>query len=102
MTLVTLLCVLFAVFTLIPIAWILINSTKTQSNIFESFGFWFASPFRFFHNFSLLFQDVDGDGTYIQWLGNTALYVGVARAARQAGTGESGGQRHGECVGSEL
>jgi multiple sugar transport system permease protein len=76
-TLVTLLCVLFAVFTLIPIAWIVINSTKTQSNIFESFGFWFASPFRFFHNFSLLFQDVDGDGTYIQWLGNTALYAGL-------------------------
>lgn len=72
---VTGLCVLFSIFTLAPIAWIVINSTKTQANIFQSFGFWFARPFEFFHNFSLLFQDVDGQGTYIQWMGNTALYA---------------------------
>jgi multiple sugar transport system permease protein len=74
-TLLTLLAFVFAVFTLIPIAWIAINSTKTQANIFETFGFWFARPFSFFHNFSLLFQNVDGYGTYIQWFGNTALYA---------------------------
>jgi multiple sugar transport system permease protein len=68
---------LFAIFTLIPIAWIVINSTKTQANIFQSFGFWFASPFQFFHTFGLLFQDVDGYGSYIQWFGNTALYAVV-------------------------
>jgi multiple sugar transport system permease protein len=91
-TLVTTACVLFAVFTLIPIAWIAINSTKNQTGIFSSFGFWFASPFEFFHSFSLLFQDVDGDGTYIQWLGNTALYaalggVGATALATFAGYG---------------
>jgi multiple sugar transport system permease protein len=74
-TLLTVLAFGFAIFTLVPIAWILINSTKTQANIFESFGFWFARPFSFFHNFSLLFQNVDGYGTYIQWFGNTALYA---------------------------
>ena len=68
-TLLTTLAFLFAIFTLVPIAWIVINSTKTQANIFETFGFWFASPFSFFHNFSLLFQNVDGYGTYIQWFG---------------------------------
>jgi multiple sugar transport system permease protein len=73
--LLTVLAFLFAIFTLIPIAWILISSTKNQANIFESFGFWFARPFEFFHNFSLLFQNVDGYGTYIQWFGNTALYA---------------------------
>ncbi len=74
-TLLTVLAGLFAVFTLIPIAWIVINSTKTQANIFQSFGFWFARPFVFFHTFSMLFQNVDGDGTYIQWFGNTVLYA---------------------------
>jgi multiple sugar transport system permease protein len=74
-TFLTLLCALFALFTLTPIAWLVINSTKTQANIFESFGFWFARPFAFFHNFSLLFQNVDGYGTYVQWFGNTALYA---------------------------
>jgi multiple sugar transport system permease protein len=70
-------CVLFAVFTLIPLAWVIINSTKTQANIFESFGFWFASPFEFFHTFANLFRDVDGDGTYSRWFLNTVLYSAV-------------------------
>ena len=74
---VTVLCVLFAVFTLIPIVWLVINSTKTQANIFESFGFWFSSPFVFGRNFALLFQNVDGYGIYFQWFGNTVLYAVV-------------------------
>jgi multiple sugar transport system permease protein len=74
-TCLTLACALFAVFTLVPIVWLAINSTKTQANLFETFGFWFARPFELFHNFSLLFQNVDGYGTYIQWMGNTALYA---------------------------
>jgi multiple sugar transport system permease protein len=88
----TVLCLLFAIFILIPIAWIVINSTKTQSNIFETFGFSFARPFVFFHNFSLLFQNVDGYGTYTRWLANTALYavlggVGATALAAFAGYG---------------
>ena len=88
----TILAFLFAIFTLMPVAWLLINSTKTQANIFETFGFWFARPFSFFHNFSLLFQNVDGYGTYIQWFGNTALYavlggVGATALAAFAGYG---------------
>jgi multiple sugar transport system permease protein len=75
--LITALCALFAVFTLAPIVWIVINSTKTQANIFYSFGFWFAKPFALGSNLSLLFHNVDGYGTYIQWLGNTALYAVV-------------------------
>jgi multiple sugar transport system permease protein len=76
-TLLTTLAFLFTIFTLIPIAWILVNSTKTQANIFETFGFWFASPFEFFHTFGLLFQNIDGYGTFIQWFGNTALYAAL-------------------------
>ena len=74
-TAITAACGLFAVFTLIPIAWLVINSTKTQANIFESFGFWFDLPFVLGRNFSLLFQNVDGYGVYFQWFGNTALYA---------------------------
>ena len=88
----TFLCALFAVFTLIPIAWIVINSTKDQANIFESFGFWFARPFELFRNFALLAQNVDGEGTYTTWLANTALYAaaggfGSAALAAFAGYG---------------
>jgi multiple sugar transport system permease protein len=90
--LVTFCCVLFALFTLVPIAWLLINATKSQSNIFESFGFWFQSPFELGRNFSLLFQNVDGYGIYFQWFGNTALYAlagggGATALAALAGYG---------------
>jgi multiple sugar transport system permease protein len=85
-------CVLFAVFTLIPIAWIIINSTKTQANIFETFGFWFTAPFVLGRNFSLLFHNVDGYGIYFQWFGNTALYalaggIGATALSALAGYG---------------
>lgn len=89
---VTTVCVLFAIFTLIPIVWLIINSTKTQANIFETFGFWFASPFVFGRNFGLLFQNVDGYGIYFQWFGNTVLYAvvgggGATALAALAGDG---------------
>lgn len=74
-TALTALCALFALFILIPIVWLVINSTKTQANIFQTFGFWFASPFAFFENFGRLFENIGGNGTYIRWFGNTALYA---------------------------
>jgi multiple sugar transport system permease protein len=89
-TLCTTLAGLFAVFTLIPVVWIVINSTKTQANIFQSFGFWFAKPFVFFHNFAMLFQNVDGNGVYVRWFGNTVLYAllgGVGATALSAFAG---------------
>jgi multiple sugar transport system permease protein len=91
-TAVTILCGLFAVFTLIPIAWLVINSTKTQANIFETFGFWFTLPFVLGRNFALLFRNVDGYGVYFQWFGNTLLYAvlgggGATALAALAGYG---------------
>jgi multiple sugar transport system permease protein len=74
-TALTLLSALFALFILIPIVWLVINSTKTQVNLFQTFGFWFASPFAFFDNFGRLFEDIGGNGTYIRWFGNTAFYA---------------------------
>lgn len=73
-TVITTCCVLFALFILAPMAWVIINSTKTQANIFGTFGFWFASPFEFFHTFANLFRDIDGDGTYSHWFVNTVVY----------------------------
>lgn len=91
-TALTVICVLFALFTLIPIVWLIINSTKTQANIFETFGFWFARPFEFFHTFANLFADVDGDGVFAQWFLNTVIYavvsgVGATVLAALAGYG---------------
>jgi multiple sugar transport system permease protein len=75
--LVTLLCLVFALFTLVPVVWVAIGSTKSQGSLLTTFGFWFAAPFQFFHNFSSLFQNVDGDGIYFQWFFNTLVYAVV-------------------------
>ena len=74
-TVLTLISALFALFILVPIVWIAVNSTKTQANIFQTFGFWFARPFAFFDNFARLFENVGGNGTYFRWFANTALYA---------------------------
>jgi multiple sugar transport system permease protein len=102
-TALTVLCVLFALFILAPLAWVIINSTKTQANIFESFGFWFAAPFEFFHTFANLFRDIDGDGTYFNWFLNTVLYsvVGGVGATVLAALGGYGFARF-EFRGSKI
>ncbi|HWG24157.1 carbohydrate ABC transporter permease [Actinospica sp.] len=74
-TLMTLVSALFAVFILAPLGWLLISSTKTQAEIYNSSGFWFAGPFRLFQNLSALGRNVSGAGVYLNWLENTLLYA---------------------------
>ncbi|HWD68737.1 MAG TPA: carbohydrate ABC transporter permease [Solirubrobacteraceae bacterium] len=76
-TLMTSACVLFALFILAPLAWLVVNATKTQANVYSSSGFWFAGPFELFHNLKSLTQDVSDAGVYLTWLRNTLLYAVV-------------------------
>jgi multiple sugar transport system permease protein len=73
---VTLACGLFAVFTLIPIWWIFVSSTKTVPNFNTTFGFWFAHPFVLLSNLREVFSNKE-DGSFLQWLTNTVIYAGV-------------------------
>jgi multiple sugar transport system permease protein len=72
---------------LLPIVWLVITSTKSNADIFNSFGLWF-SHFNLFDNLHRTFtQD---DGVFGQWLLNTLLYsvgsaVGAAVLATAAG-----------------
>ncbi len=64
---------LFLVYSFLPLAWLLISSTKTQNALFSSFGLWFSGPFAFFENIAqTLTYD---DGIFLRWFGNTLLYV---------------------------
>jgi multiple sugar transport system permease protein len=76
-TLVTVLCVLFSFFTLIPIVYMAFSATKTQLNINDSFPFWFARPFELFQNVSLLFKNLGGDGVFARWFANTVVYASL-------------------------
>jgi multiple sugar transport system permease protein len=75
---------------LLPLAWLVINSTKSTAGLFESFGLWFASDFHLFENV----RDVltHSDGIYVRWFLNTVLYAvaGAGGAALLAALGGYG------------
>ena len=73
----TVLTSLFALFILGPLVWLVISATKDQAHVYQSFGFWFAGPFRLFHNIASLGQNVSGAGVFLTWLRNTLLYAVV-------------------------
>lgn len=79
---------LFLVYTLVPLAYVLISATKSDDGLFNSFGLWFAPHFELFSNIGKLFTFQDG--IYSHWLLNTAFYsvtsaVGATLLASAAG-----------------
>lgn len=82
--------IVYALYTLVPLIWLLFSATKTQSGLFSSFGLWFADDFAFFDNIAATFAY--RDGIFVRWLGNTLLYVvvgagGATLLATMAGYG---------------
>ena len=75
---------------LLPLVWLVINSTKSTTGLFESFGLWFASDFHLFENVreTLTYQG----GIYGRWFLNTVLYAvaGAGGAALLAALGGYG------------
>lgn len=71
--LLTLLTGLVLVYSLLPLVWLLINSTKTPGGLFGSFGLWFGEDFALWDNIVTTFTY--DDGVFTRWLGNTVLYV---------------------------
>jgi len=72
----TLLTSLVAIYSLIPLAWLVINATKTQQGLQSSFGLWFANgKFALFDNIRDTFTYQDG--VFLRWFANTVLYVVV-------------------------
>ena len=85
----TLFMLAFIVYFLMPLWWLLVSSTKSIDDLFNSFGLWFSN-FNFADNLSETFSK-DG-GIYWTWLRNTLMYsivsaVGAALLAAMAGYG---------------
>jgi multiple sugar transport system permease protein len=69
----TILTGIVLLYSLVPLLWLVINSTKTQGGLFTSFGLWFDSDFALFENVAAaLTYD---DGIFVRWFANTLLYV---------------------------
>jgi multiple sugar transport system permease protein len=77
-------------YTLIPLAYLVINSTKSIDDFFQTFGLAFGGHFDLFSNIAEVFTY--NDGVYTRWLLNTLLYSvvgggGAAILATLAGYG---------------
>lgn len=72
---------------MLPLLWLVINSTKSNSELFVTFGLAFPKDFAFWDNIVQLatYQD----GIFFRWFGNTILYavVGAGGAAMIAAIG---------------
>ena len=66
---------LVLVYCLVPLAWLLINATKTRSELLSSFGLWFSGDFALFENVAQTFTF--NNGIFGTWLLNTLIYVVV-------------------------
>ncbi|MEV0892496.1 carbohydrate ABC transporter permease [Promicromonospora sp. MEB111] len=73
--LLTVLTALIGLYALIPLVWLLINATKTQPDLFSSFGLWFSGDFALWDNITGVLT-YDG-GVFGRWFLNTLLYVVV-------------------------
>ncbi|ONK09755.1 carbohydrate ABC transporter permease [Streptomyces sp. MP131-18] len=71
----TLVTGLVLLYTLVPLAWLFINATKTQSSLLDSFGLWFSGDFALFSNIADTFTY--DDGVFGRWLLNTLMYVAL-------------------------
>ena len=68
----------FAVYCLVPYFWLIVASTKDSTDLFGSFGLWFAPHFNLFTNLQQLLSNEQG--VFPRWLLNTFLYAGVGAA----------------------
>ncbi|MEU5870818.1 carbohydrate ABC transporter permease [Glycomyces sp. NPDC047369] len=69
----TLLMGLFLVYALVPLAWLVINASKTQADLFSVSGLALGDSFALWDNIVQTFTY--RDGIFLRWLGNTLLYV---------------------------
>jgi multiple sugar transport system permease protein len=60
-------------YALLPLFWLVVNSTKTPSALFSTFGLWFGGKFALWSNIHQVFTY--DNGVFLRWLGNTLLYT---------------------------
>jgi multiple sugar transport system permease protein len=71
----TLVTGLFALYCLLPMVWLLVNATKSQSDFVSTFGFAFGERFALWDNVVEVFTFQEG--IFSRWLLNTVMYVVV-------------------------
>lgn len=73
--LLTLVTTVVLVYSLLPLVWLVLSATKSQTGLARSLGLWFDRDFALWDNLSRTFTYQDG--VFGRWLLNTLLYVVV-------------------------
>ncbi|HWS31247.1 MAG TPA: carbohydrate ABC transporter permease, partial [Actinoplanes sp.] len=63
------------VYTMLPLVWLFLSSTKSQEDLLDTFGLWFGGEFNLFQNIADTFAYQDG--IFGRWILNTLFYVVV-------------------------
>jgi multiple sugar transport system permease protein len=72
----TLLLSLFLVYSFVPLVYLVLSATKTNGDLFTTFGFGFGTEFNLWQNLSDLFSR--DNGIFSRWMFNSLLYSTVA------------------------
>ncbi|MBR7828857.1 carbohydrate ABC transporter permease [Actinospica sp. MGRD01-02] len=65
---------LFALYSVFPVWWLIVASTKDEAGLYQTNGLWF-SGMHLWQNVHILFT-YDG-GIFLRWMANSFLYAGV-------------------------
>ena len=83
----TLVLVVAAVYFLVPVFWLVVSATKSQADLFSSFGFWFSH----FNLWANLKETVSyGNDEFLRWLLNSMIYAGGAATIAMFSSGMAG------------
>jgi multiple sugar transport system permease protein len=74
----TLLLMVFLIYTFIPLVYLVLSATKTNGDLFATFGFGFGTEFNLWKNLSDLFSR--DNGIFSRWMFNSVLYASVSGA----------------------
>ncbi|WP_447913572.1 carbohydrate ABC transporter permease [Microbacterium phyllosphaerae] len=64
---------LLLLYSLFPLFWLVVNSTKSVDDLFTTFGLWFADTNSFADNVRGVFTY--DDGVFLTWFRNTVMYT---------------------------
>lgn len=80
--------IIMFVYFILPLFWLITSATKTNEELFSTFGLWFAPDFNFWNNLVGVFTY--DNGVFLTWLGNSVYYavcsaIGASLIATLAG-----------------
>ncbi|WP_395675808.1 carbohydrate ABC transporter permease [Inquilinus sp.] len=66
----------YFVYTFIPLLYVIVSATKSNADLFGTFGLWFAGDFNLWQNLQGLFTYQNG--AFARWLLNSFLYAAIS------------------------